>query len=128
MYGNNQITCDGSVDLCNTEDVNAKKRSCGWDVIGIQDGCYDVEGLVKALLQAKGSTEKPTFINVRTVIGIGSKVAGDAKAHGAAFGAKGVKAIKRHFGTNPDEHFVLSDKVYAFFQEMASQGENVEED
>lgn len=128
MYDNNQVTCDGSVDLCNTEDVNAKMRACGWDVIEIQDGCYDVEGLVKALLQAKASTEKPTFINVRTVIGIGSEVAGDAKAHGAAFGAEGVKTIKRHFAMSPDEHFVVSDKVYIFFQEMASRGEKAEED
>lgn len=26
---NNQVTCDGSVDLTNTEDVNAKLRSMG---------------------------------------------------------------------------------------------------
>ncbi|PKX89360.1 uncharacterized protein P174DRAFT_455023 [Aspergillus novofumigatus IBT 16806] len=49
IYDNNQITCDGSVDLTNTEDVNAKTRACGWDVVDVQDGCYDVEGVVRAL-------------------------------------------------------------------------------
>ncbi|PKS06195.1 hypothetical protein jhhlp_007512 [Lomentospora prolificans] len=73
IYDNNQITCDGSVDLCNTEDVNARMRACNWNVIDVEDGCFNVEGLVEALAQAKAATDKPTFINVRTVIGIGSK-------------------------------------------------------
>lgn len=128
IYDNNQITCDGSVDLCNTEDVNAKMRACGWEVIEVEDGCYDVEGLVKALLQAKASTAKPTFINVRTVIGLGSKVAGDAKAHGAAFGTEDVKSIKQIFGMNPEEHFVLAETVYGFFREMTPRGQRLEED
>ncbi|GJN72750.1 hypothetical protein PLICBS_006825 [Purpureocillium lilacinum] len=126
IYDNNQITCDGSVDLCNTEDVDAKMRACGWDVLNVEDGCYDVEGLVTALLSAKASTEKPTFINVRTVIGIGSKVAGDAKAHGAAYGAEDVRSIKQSFGMNPDEHFVLQDEVYGYFREMVKRGEELE--
>jgi transketolase len=41
IYDNNQITCDGSVDLTNTEDVNAKMRACGWDVMDVQDGWYE---------------------------------------------------------------------------------------
>ena len=127
IYDNNQITCDGSVDLCNSEDVNAKMRACGWEVLEVQDGCFDVEGLVKALLQAKASTEKPTFVNVHTIIGIGSKVAGDAKAHGAAFGADGVKGIKQTFGLDPDEHFKLDDKAYGFFREMVPRGRKLEE-
>ncbi|KAK0391177.1 hypothetical protein NLU13_0678 [Sarocladium strictum] len=127
IYDNNQITCDGSVDLCNTEDVNAKMRACGWEVLEVEDGCYDVEGIVAALLRAKASTDKPTFINVRTIIGIGSKVAGDAKAHGVAFGAEDVRSIKQIFGMNPDEHFVLTDTVYDFFREIVPRGKRLEE-
>lgn len=128
IYDNNQITCDGSVDLCNTEDINAKMRACGWDVLEIIDGCYDVAGLVKALLQARGSTEKPTFINVHTIIGVGSDIASDARAHGAAFGTEGVRTIKKSFGMNPDETLAVDDAVYAFFREMPSRGEKLEED
>lgn len=128
MYDNNQITCDGSVDLCNTENINAKMQACGWDVIDIQDGCFDVAGIVQALLQAKSSKEKPTFINVHTIIGVGSNVAGDAKAHGAAFGIEAVRNIKKHFGHNPDEFFVVSDKMRTFFAEQPGRGEALEHD
>ncbi|OAR00007.1 hypothetical protein LLEC1_05020 [Akanthomyces lecanii] len=118
VYDNNQITCDGSVDMCNTEDVNAKMRACGWDVLEVADGCFDVEGIVKALLKTKDSRDRPTFINIRTVIGIGS-----AKAHGAAYGSAEVRSIKQAFGMNPDEQFVIHDQVYSFFADMRSRGD-----
>ncbi|KAJ5833370.1 transketolase [Penicillium riverlandense] len=122
-----QITCDGSVDICNSEDINAKMRACGWDVIDVEDGCYDVEAIVAALMLARCSKEKPTFINVQTVIGIGSKVAGDAKAHGAAYGDDEVANIKRKFGMNPDEQFTVSDQTYSFFREVEARGRNLQE-
>ncbi|KAK8165514.1 Transketolase, thiamine diphosphate binding domain-containing protein [Phyllosticta citrichinensis] len=125
IYDNNQITCDGSVDLTNSEDVNAKMTACGWDVIDIEDGCFDVEGLVNALNKSKTSTEKPTFINVRTVIGVGSAVAGTAVAHGAALGKDDIAKMKAAYGFNPDEHFVITDQVKQFFAECPSRGEKL---
>lgn len=128
IYDNNQITCDGTVDLCNTEDVNTKMRACGWEVLEIEDGCYDIEGIIAALHKAKQSTDKPTFINIKTIIGIGSNVAGDAKAHGAAYGAENVKEIKKYFGMNPEEHFVVSDAVYDYFRDLIPKGKKLEEE
>jgi dihydroxyacetone synthase len=127
IYDNNQITCDGSVDLCNTEDVNTKMRACNWNVLEVEDGCFDVEGIVRALERARASTDKPTFINVHTVIGIGSKVQGDAKAHGAAYGAEEVANIKRKFGLNPEEYFVVPQEVYDFFAEAKTNGVRLEQ-
>ncbi|KAJ5999645.1 hypothetical protein N7481_000054 [Penicillium waksmanii] len=123
IYDNNQITCDGSVDLTNTEDVNAKMRACGWDVIDVQDGCFDIEAIVRALEQARASKEKPTFINVRTVIGLDSAVAGTATAHGAAFGIDNVAEMKTLYGFNPEEHFIIGDVVRQFFQDLPARGE-----
>ncbi|RHZ59805.1 uncharacterized protein CDV56_106581 [Aspergillus thermomutatus] len=117
------ITCDGSVDLTNTEDINAKMRACNWDVIDVEDGCFDIEGIVAVLEKARASTDKPTFINCHTVIGLGSKVAGQAAAHGAAFGAADVAAQKIAYGFNAEEHFIISDRVRAFFADLPARGE-----
>ncbi|KAK3938177.1 dihydroxyacetone synthase [Diplogelasinospora grovesii] len=125
VYDNNQITCDGSVDLTNTEDVNAKMRACGWHVIDVEDGCYDVEGIVAALEESRSSRSKPTFINVRTVIGLGSALSGRAEAHGAAFGKDDVAKMKRENGFNPDEHFVVGDEVREFFGDLPMRGEEL---
>ncbi|OQE39053.1 hypothetical protein PENCOP_c007G02454 [Penicillium coprophilum] len=111
IYDNNQITCDGSVDLTNTEDVNQKMRACGWD------------GIVRALEQARSSKQNPTFINIKTVIGLHSSVAGTAVAHGAPFGAKGICDMKTAYGFNPEEHFVIGDSVRQFFQGIPERGE-----
>ncbi|KAK7900268.1 hypothetical protein LTR67_004014 [Exophiala xenobiotica] len=125
IYDNNQITCDGSVDMVCTEDVNAKMRACGWNVIDVFDGTSNVQGITQAFIEARVS-ELPTFINIRTIIGIGSAVAGQAKAHGAAFGSDDVANIKRRFGMSPEEHFVVPDTVYDFFREARSRGEKYE--
>ncbi|KAH8846469.1 hypothetical protein MCOR27_003680 [Pyricularia oryzae] len=126
IYDNNQITCDGSVDLTNTEDVNAKMRACGWHTVDVEDGCFDIGGIVRALAEARQAAHgKPTFINVRTVIGLGSAVAGKAEAHGAAFGAADVANMKRSVGFDPEQHFVIGDKVRGFFADIPKRGHNL---
>lgn len=127
IYDNNQVTCDGSVDLTNTEDVNAKMVASGWTVLDVLDGNHDVAAIVAALVEARASTDKPVFINVRTVIGIGSKVAGDAKAHGAAFGAEDVANIKRNAGLDPEQHFFLPQDVYDYFADVRRRGRDHEQ-
>jgi dihydroxyacetone synthase len=127
MYDNNQITCDGSVDLANTENVNVKMAASGWEVLEVADGNNDVEAIVAALVAARSSSSgKPVFVNIKTTIGVGSKVAGDAKAHGAAFGADEVANIKKASGFNPEQHFVVSDAVYDFFDDVKSRGRRFE--
>lgn len=128
IYDNNQVTCDGSVDLTNTEDVNAKMRASGWEVIDVMDANHDIEAIISALVQARNSNEKPVFVNCRTVIGIGSKVAGDAKAHGAAFGAEDVASIKKNFGFNPEQHFHVPEEVYSYFKSTKTRGRQLEQD
>lgn len=114
--------------MTNTENINDKMRACGWHVLDIQDGCYDIAGIADALEQSKRSADKPTFINVHTVIGLGSQVEGTAIAHGAAFGADDVAAQKRAYGFDPDAHFVVGEAVRGFFADLPAKGEkHVEE-
>lgn len=121
IYDNNQITCDGPVSLTNTEDVNGKMRACGWNVIEIEDGCYDIEGIVQAL-EASKSSQFPTFVNVRTVIGVDSAVAGMAVAHGAALGAQNVATMKRNYGFDLEQDFVIPPAVRGFFADLPTKG------
>ncbi|MBE3044698.1 hypothetical protein IMZ48_19480 [Candidatus Bathyarchaeota archaeon] len=97
-------------------------RACGWRVVDIQDGCFDIAGIVDAL-EASRDSDRPTFVNVRTVIGLDSKVAGTADAHGMAFGAPGVAEMKRLYGLDPEEHFVVGDEVRDFFAGLPARGE-----
>lgn len=122
IYDNNQITCDGTVDMTNTEHINNKMKASGWNVIDILDGCYDVEAIVSALRASKTS-DKPTFVNIRTIIGLGSAVAGQAVAHGAAFGTEDVATMKKAYGFDPEQFFVIPDEVRNFFADLPDRGE-----
>ncbi|KEY72943.1 hypothetical protein S7711_07906 [Stachybotrys chartarum IBT 7711] len=125
IYDNNSITCDGTADVANTEDMNAKMRATGFNVIDVLDGNSNVSTIVAALISAR-SSDKPTFINVRTTIGFGSLKAGDAKTHGAALGVDDIAQIKKSFGLNPEEHFVIPQEVYDFFDDIGPRGEKYE--
>ncbi|KAL2192973.1 transketolase [Corynascus similis CBS 632.67] len=129
IYDNNQITCDGSVDLANTEDANAKMAASGWEVLEVADGNDNVEAIVAALVAARSSKSgKPLFVNIKTTIGVGSKIAGDARAHGAAFGPQEVANIKETAGFNPENSFVIPDAVYDFFSDAKGHGRQLEND
>ncbi|TDZ41546.1 Dihydroxyacetone synthase [Colletotrichum trifolii] len=121
IYDNNSITCDGTADVANTEDMNAKMRATGFNVVEILDGNSNVAAIANALIAAR-SSDKPTFINIRTTIGFGSVKAGDAKTHGAALGVDDVANIKKTFGLDPDEHFSIPQDVYDFFSDAAERG------
>lgn len=128
VYDNNQVTCDGSVDMTNTEDINARFRAANWDVIDVQDGCFDVNGIVEALNKARRSGDKPTLVNIRTIIGVGSAVAGQAVAHGVPFKVDDVQQMKKAYGFDPDKTFVIPEAVREFFSDLPTKGEkNVKE-
>jgi dihydroxyacetone synthase len=95
-------------------------RACGFNIIDVEDGCFDIEGLVQALNQARASTDKPTFIHVRTIIGLGSAV-----AHGAALGAADVANMKKAYNFDTEQHFVISDEVRKFFEDIPSRGQEL---
>ncbi|KAI9148216.1 Dihydroxyacetone synthase [Paramyrothecium foliicola] len=125
IYDNNSITCDGTADVANTEDMNAKMRATGFNVIDVLDGNSNVGAIVSALVSAR-SSDKPTFINIRTTIGFGSLKAGDAKTHGAALGADDIINIKKTFGLDPEEHFSIPQDVYDFFGDVLPRGKKYE--
>lgn len=128
IYDNNQVTCDGPLNWINTENINDKMRASGWHVLDVADGCYDVQAIVSALRLAKTLVNKPTFVNIRTVIGVGTKVAGTFKAHHGAFDQDTVKFFKRLAGQDPSVTHQIPSSELAYFRERKGHGEDLERD
>ena len=128
IYDRNEITCDGSIDICYCDDVNAKMRAVGFEVLEVEDGNHDVDSVVKALVTARASKDKPTFINIRTTIGVGSKIEGDAQTHGADLGEEDIVHVKKTFGMDPEKTLVVGDEVYDYFREAVPRGQQLEKD
>ncbi|KAJ4299137.1 hypothetical protein N0V90_004381 [Kalmusia sp. IMI 367209] len=122
IYDNNQVTCDGPLSWINTEDINAKMRASGWHVLDIIDGSYDVDAIVSALTLAKSLSGKPVFVNIRTVIGLGTKVAGTYKAHHGAFDKESVTLSKELAGQDPSVTHCVPEDALSYFRERKAHG------
>lgn len=127
IYDNNQVTCDGPLDWINTEDINGKMRASGWHVIDILDGSYDVEGIVSAFSLAKKLTRKPVFINIRTVIGLGTKSAGTYKAHHGVFDKESVTLSKQLAGQDSSVSHIIPEDALSYFRERRSHGKSLQQ-
>lgn len=44
IFDNNSVTCDGTADVANTEDINMKMRATGFNVVDVYNGDTDVAG------------------------------------------------------------------------------------
>lgn len=110
LYDDNDISIDGSTDYHLREDVPARFRACGWNTFEIADG-NDLAGIAAALQKAH-SSDKPTLIAVKTVIGYGSPNKGGAAAsHGAPLGADEVALTRKELGWNHPP-FEVPPEVY----------------
>ena len=127
IYDNNQVTCDGPLNWINTEDINAKMRASGWYVLDILDGSYDVEAIISALTLAKSVSGKPVFVNVRTVIGLGTKVAGTYKAHHGVFDKESVTLSKELAGQDPSVTHVVPEDALFYFRERKAHGQQIQQ-
>ena len=123
LYDDNNITIDGATDLSFTEDVGKRYEAYGWQVLVVEDGNCDVDGILSAIAEAKACTDKPTIIKVRTIIGYGSTKAGSHKVHGAALGDEDISTVKRTFGFDPEVKFNVPEDVASHFRNTKAKGD-----
>ena len=118
LYDDNRITIDGATSLCFSEDVRGRFEAQGWHVSEV-DG-EDVEALDAALVASRAEEERPSLVVTRTVIGRGSAVAGQSKAHGAPLGPDNVKQAKEAVGWPTDVELFVPDDVRAWLAERVA--------
>ncbi|MBD1861068.1 MULTISPECIES: transketolase [Trichocoleus] len=112
LYDDNHISIDGSTDVSFTEDVSKRFEAYGWHVLHVADGNSDLDGIAKAIEEAKKVTDKPSFIKVTTTIGYGSpNKANTAGVHGAALGGDEIKLTRENLGWNYEPFEVPQDAL-----------------
>ncbi|CCY45151.1 transketolase [Clostridium sp. CAG:1193] len=78
LYDSNSVTLDGSTDITFNEDIHLRFKSIGFNYIKTSNNIDDIDNAIK---EAKNSN-KPTLIEVKTLIGEGSLLEGTNKIHG----------------------------------------------
>ncbi|WP_454781674.1 transketolase [Legionella sp. WA2022007384] len=124
FYDDNGISIDGKVESWFTDDTAQRFKAYHWQVIEGVDG-HDMEAIEQAILKAQANTTQPTLIICKTIIGLGSSVAGSEKAHGAALGAKDIANVREFFKWK-HEPFVIPDAIYQQWSHK-EQGEKEEQ-
>lgn len=111
LYDSNNITIEGSTDSVFTENVSDRFKAMNWHTVYVEDG-NDTVAIGKAIDEAKSVKDKPSLIEIKTVIGYGSpNKAGSSSSHGAPLGEDEVEATKKNLGWNYDEKFFVPDEV-----------------
>lgn len=114
LYDSNDISLDGDLDKSFSESVKERYEAYGWHYLRVEDA-NDLEAVDAAIKEAKRVEDKPTIIEIKSIIGIGSPSAGTSKAHGAPLGAEGVKVTKEYFKYN-HEAFTVPEEAYETFR------------
>ncbi len=121
FWDDNHITIDGHTDISFTEDVVARYAALGWHTQSVDDG-RDL-GALEAAAKAAMADDRPSFIRVRTTIGWPAPHKQDTPgAHGSPLGEDEVRATKEILGWDPDQHFVVPEKLGAEREAVLAAG------
>ena len=117
LYDSNDISLDGNLAQSFSESVKDRFLSYGWQYLRVEDG-NNLEEIAKAIEEAKADLDRPTMIEVRTVIGYGSpNRAGTSGVHGAPLGAEELKLTKEAYNWS-EEPFQVPQEVYDNFHKL----------
>ncbi|AKK03204.1 transketolase [Corynebacterium epidermidicanis] len=121
FWDDNRISIEDNTQIAFTEDVAARYRAYGWQVLEVEGG-EDVVAIEEAVAQAKADP-RPTFIRVRTIIGYPAPtLMNTGGVHGAALGEKEVAETKKVLGFDPEQHFHIDDEVLAHTRKAVERG------
>lgn len=124
LYDSNDISLDGDLNLSFSENVAKRFEGYNWQVLRVEDG-NDLDALAKAIEAAQADSDKPTLIEVKTMIGYGSPnkggKGGSAGPHGSPLGLDEAKLTKSFYEW-PHEDFFVPEEVRAHFDSVKQAG------
>ena len=122
VYDDNEITIEGRTELAFSEDVAGRFESLGWRVITVTDA-NDLVSLDAAYAKFRETTDKPTLIIVKSIIGFGAPNKQDTSgAHGSPLGDEEISLAKENYGWEHEKFAVPADVIEHFQSKMGKRG------
>lgn len=118
LYDSNNISLDGSTDLTFTENVLSRFEALGWHTELVRKG-DSIDEIDKAIEKAK-KVDKPSIIEIKTVLGRGSLSANTNAVHGTPLSKEDILQLKNNWGLR-DIPFAVSKDVVEQFRDMISK-------
>lgn len=127
LYDSNDISLDGDLNMSFSESVEKRYEAYNWQVIRVENGT-DIDSLDKAIEKAKAEENKPTLIEVKTVIGFGAPTkSGKSASHGAPLGTEEAAGAKLAYKWD-EELFTVSSEVKEYMDTYIKIGEEDEKE
>ena len=118
LWDDNRISIEDDTNIAFTEDVAKRYEAYGWHVQTVDwtnggtEYVEDVQALWDAYQAAEAVTDKPSFIQLRTIIAWPAPTKqGTGGSHGSALGDDEIKATKELLGFDPEQTFIVGDDV-----------------
>src|SRR5579864_6998607 len=126
LYDDNHVTLSAGTDLTFTEDRARRFEAYGWHIQSVADG-NDLGAIDTALRAARGETQRPSLILVRTHIGYGSPHKQDSfEAHGSPLGVDEVRLTKKNLGWPVEPPFYIPEQARRHFRQAIERGKMAE--
>ena len=120
FYDSNNITIEGDTDMAFRENVGKRHEAYGWQVIKVDDG-NDRLAIGRAIEAAKADRSRPSMIIVKTQIGYGSPLAGQAKTHGEPLGEDNIAKTKAYLGWPSSQAFDVPAELTDYMAEVKAE-------
>ncbi|WP_027123825.1 transketolase family protein [Mycoplasmoides pirum] len=120
IYDSNDIQLDGKVKDSTITNFAAEFKANDWNYILVKNGNNVIE-IDDAIKLAKKS-DKPTLIEVKTIIGYGSINANSTKAHGTPLSWEQVEQVRSTLQFPYQKPFEINKKAKQDFNELALRG------
>lgn len=126
LYDSNDISLDGDLNLSFVEDIKGRFEAQGWNYLRVEDG-NNLNDISDAIASAKAQSEKPTLIEIKTVIGYGSPEQGTANVHGNPLGADNWDVTKKYYGWTSEAFDVPAEAKELFDAKIIARGKEAYE-
>lgn len=118
LFDSNDIQLDGPTKDSVSENHKLKFEAQNWHYLLVKDG-DNIDDINKAINEAKKVKDKPTIIEVKTIIGKGAKHEGTSSVHGAPLGSD-VDNLRKYYNWDL-KPFEISDDIYKVYEESVKK-------
>lgn len=118
LYDSNKFQLESSVDMVNIEDTKKRVESMGWYYQIVDNS---PEEIILAISNAKNQS-KPSFIEVKTIIGEGLKQMNSYESHGCLIDDNNLSNFFDYFKLNNSRWEFSNDTYNHFFEKITNRG------
>lgn len=111
LHDSNDYQLDSSVITVNNENLKKRVEAQNWIYLKTTN---DIDSINECIQKAKRNN-KPTFIEVKTIIGEGTSAQNSFKAHGLKVTKQEIELANKHFNMNYDD-FKIDNEIFNHFK------------